>query len=169
MFSSVYSKLQSNHLYTNVYKFLTVDSLFGLLDRLASLSDGQGLLGSDDDGSTAKGSLGKILAIPLLNNQILQLVQGPASTSLHVYGGLAATRPVGLLGLFDGHCESLVFRSSSDADGLVVDKTRVTLGVLVGDVEGVCGEGLGHSALLEKVDGAVAGDGPGDVGRHFEC
>ena len=146
-----------------------MDSLFGLLDGLASLPDGQGLLGSDDDGSTAKGSLGEILAVPLLNNQSLQLVQGPASTGLHVYGGLAATGPVSLLGLLDGHCESLVFGSGSDADGLGVDETGVALGVLVGDVEGVCGEGLGHSALLEKVDGAVAGDGPGDVGRHFEC
>ena len=38
----------------------------------------------------------------------------------------------------------------------------------VGQVEGVGGEGLGAAALLQEEGRVVAGDGPRDVGRHFE-
>ena len=95
-------------------------------------------------------------------------MQRPSGSGLHRDLVLAGTGPVALLGLFDGDCEALVLGSWSDTDGLPVDEASVPLGVLVGQVERVCGERLGAAALLQKIGGVVAGDGPSDVGRHFD-
>ena len=70
--------------------------------------------------------------------------------------------------LLEGHSESLVASGGGNADGLLVHETGVPLGVLVGQVHGVGREGLGAVPLLQQVGGGVPGDGPSDVGGHFE-
>ena len=44
----------------------------------------------------------------------------------------------------------------------------VPLAVLVGQVQGVGGEGLGAAALLQQEGRVVAGHSPRDVGRHCD-
>ena len=92
-------------------RYLFQHYLFGLLGWLASFSDGQGLLRSDDDGGASEGCLTEILAISLLNNQSLQLVQRPASSGLHCHFDLVVAGPMGLLCLLDGDGEALVLGS----------------------------------------------------------
>merc|ERR1712018_529666 len=117
--------------------------LFGLLAcTLSPLTSWQRLLRPDDDSCTPHGSLGKVLAISLLHNQGLDLVQRPSGSSLHGYGGPVLAW-LERAALFDGDREAFVVRGGSDGYGLLVDKTSVALGVLVGQVHGVRGEGFG--------------------------
>ena len=53
---------------------------------LASFSGWQGFLGPDDNCSASEGSFGEILAVSLLHNQSLDLVQRSSGSSLHGHG-----------------------------------------------------------------------------------
>ena len=61
----------------------------------------------------------------------------------------------------------LVVSSGADANNLVVDQAVVSLGVPVGQVAGLGGEGLLDAPLLQQEAAGVADDGPGDIrGNH---
>ena len=62
----------------------------------------------------------------------------------------------------------LVVGCSSDSNNLSVDKSVVSLGVPVGEVAGLGGEGLLDSPLLQEEATVVTDDGPGDIsGNHL--
>ena len=140
--------------------------LIGLLGgSFGTFASGQRFLRSHNNSSSSHGGLGEILTISLLDNGGLQLVQSPSGTGLHGHNGLARSRFVRISSL-DGNREPFEVRSVVNSNGLFVDKTSVALGMLVGQVHGVGGKGLGAAALFQQKGGVVAGDGPGDIRRH---
>ena len=61
----------------------------------------------------------------------------------------------------------LVIGGSADTHHLSVDQTVVSLGVPVGQVAGLGGEGLLDAPLLQQEAARLTDDGPGDVrGNH---
>ena len=62
----------------------------------------------------------------------------------------------------------LVIGSSADVDRLAVDESVVSLGVPVGQVAGLRGEGFLHSSLLQQEAAVVTDNRPGNVrGNHL--
>merc|ERR1719312_303992 len=122
--------------------------LFFLGRGLGSLPGGQGLLGPGNHGGATEGGLGEVLPVSLLVEDGLDLVQGPPG----------------------GKDEPLVVSSGADANNLVVDQAVVSLGVPVGQVAGLGGEGLLDAPLLQQEAARVTDDGPGDIrGNHDGC
>ena len=61
----------------------------------------------------------------------------------------------------------LVVSGRTDAHNLAVDQAVVSLGVPVGQVAGLGGEGLLDAPLLQQEAARLADDGPGDIrGNH---
>ena len=67
--------------FESLYMCLYLFGFFGW--GLASFSGWQGLLGPNNNCCAFHGGLGKILAVPLFNNQGLNLVQRSAGARLH--------------------------------------------------------------------------------------
>ena len=123
-------------------------------------------MGPDDDGSTPQSSLGKILAVPLLNNQSLDFMKRPTGSSLHCHGLTVLAWLIGI-SLLDGHCEAFVVGGRGNSQGLLVDSPSVPHRMLVGQVHGVGGKRLRAASLFQEERRVIASNGPSDIGRHF--
>jgi len=140
-----------------------------LLRSLGSLPLWERLLGADYSAGAAKGSLGQILAVPLLEESSLDTVQASGGSSLHGHTHHSLGGLVGGAGPLGGEDESLVVGGSGDAHGLLPDQSIVSLRVGLEEVAGLGGERLLHAPLLQKVGGVVPDHGPGNIfGNHFE-
>jgi hypothetical protein len=126
--------------------------LFGLLGRrglsdLGALPGRQRLLRPDDGGGLPERGLSQVLAVPLLHQEALDLVKRGAGARLHLGADEGLAGPVGARRLLDGQGKSLV--EGGDAHALAGQVAVVPLAVLVGDVQGVGGKGLGGAAQLQ--------------------
>ncbi len=91
-------------------------------------------------------------------------MQGTPGTGLHGHLHEALHRPVAQLGALGGENESLVVGPGGDAQSLRVHQPVVPLGVDVGEIAWLGGEGFLDAALLEQEGGVVADNRPSNVG-----
>ena len=98
-------------------------------------------------------------------------VHASMCTNVHVCGCVLEYSAISsvylsLTGPLGGEDEPLVIGGGGDTDSLVVDQPVVAEGVTVGQVEGLGGERLLDTPLLQEEAGRVPDDGSGDFGGH---